>query len=119
MDTNYRLKKLPVTKDLQAPAVLKQTVRASRALAELKGISKTIPNETILISSIPLLEAKDSSEVENIITTHDEMYKQRLFHAGIESPAAKEVLNYNEALQIGFLGVKETGLLTNNQIIEI
>lgn len=110
---------LPPDVDLETKAVLKQAVKSSRALAELKGISKTIPNQSILISTLPLLEAKDSSEIENIITTHDEIYKQELFRNNMQSPAAKEVSNYNDALQTGYGKVKETGLLTNNQILEI
>jgi len=117
--SDFNLKELPPRMDLETPAILKQAVKASRALAELKGISKTIPNQSILISTLPLLEAKDSSEIENIITTHDEIYKQELFRQNIESPAAKEVSNYNEALQKGYETVKKNGLLTNNQILEI
>ncbi len=114
-----KLKELPTKMNLETPLILKQAIKASRALAELKGISKTIPNQSILISTLPLLEAKDSSEIENIITTHDEIYKQELFRDNIASPAAKEVSNYNEALQQGYAKVKQKGLLTNNQILEI
>lgn len=115
----FQLKALPPPGDLETKAVLKQAVNASRALAELKGISKTIPNQSILISTLPLLEAKDSSEIENIITTHDEIYKQELFRQNIENPAAKEVSDYGDALRQGYAQVKQTGLLTNNQILEI
>jgi len=116
---NFILQELPTSFDLETKAVLKQAVKASRALAELKGISKTIPNQSILISTLPLLEAKDSSEIENIITTHDEIYKQEIFRQEIENPAAKEVSNYSEALRSGYEKVKQTGLLTNNQILDI
>jgi Fic family protein len=77
--SNFNLKPLPPPMDLETTAVSKQAVSASRALAELKGISRNIPNQAILISTLPLLEAKDSSEIENIITTHDEIYKQEIF----------------------------------------
>jgi len=116
---NFILNPLPPARNLETPTILKQVVRASRALAELKGISKTIPNESILLSTLPLLEAKDSSEIENIITTHDEIYKQELFRQNIQSPAAKEVSNYNEALSQGYREVVETGLLTNKLILTI
>ncbi len=114
-----QIRELPVKMNLETPAILKQVIEASRALAELKGISKTIPNQSILIGLLPILEAKDSSEIENIITTHDEIYKQELFKESIASPAAKEVSNYNEALQKGYAKVKNKGLLTNKQLLEI
>jgi len=68
---NYILPELPPQTDIETKAVLRQTANAHRYLAELKGISKTIPNQAILINTLPLLEAKDSSAIENIITTHD------------------------------------------------
>ena len=71
--TNFTLKPLPVDVDLETRAVLKKTAFAHRYLAELKGMAATIPNETILISTLTLQEAKDSSEIENIITTHDDL----------------------------------------------
>jgi cell filamentation protein, protein adenylyltransferase len=61
--------------DLETRAVLKKTASVHRCLAELKEMTATIPNETILISTLTLQEAKDSSEIENIITTHDDLYK--------------------------------------------
>lgn len=117
--TDFILQELPPPFELETKAILRQAVKASRALAELKGISKTIPNQSILISTLPLLEAKDSSEIENIITTHDEVYKQELFRQEIENPAAKEVSNYGEAMRSGYEKVKQTGLLTNKQILQI
>ncbi|WP_224994950.1 Fic family protein [Cesiribacter sp. SM1] len=109
---------LPVKKDLETVVILKQLNKSSRALAELKGEAKTIPDESILINTLGLQEAKDSSEVENIITTHDE-----LFRAGVDEHyknlAAKEVQNYVAALKLGFSYVQNTGLLTNRSILEI
>lgn len=61
---------------------------AHRYLAELKGMAATIPNESILISTLTLQEAKDSSEIENIITTHDDLYKSALFANFINNPSA-------------------------------
>ena len=117
--TNFTLKPLPVDVDLETRAVLKKTASAHRYLAELKGMAATIPNETILISTLTLQEAKDSSEIENIITTHDDLYKSELFSDFITSPAAKEVGNYAAALQKGFAQVRKSRLLTVNHILEI
>ena len=99
--------------------VLKKTIQANRLLAELKGISSSMPNQNILIHTLSLQEAKESSEIENIVTTHDEIFKGDLSQPGIISVAAKEVRNYVSALLIGFDSVRKTGLLTNKQILEI
>ena len=119
MVNDFVLSELPPNLELETKAVLKQTVSAYRYLSELKGISKTIPNQGILINTLPLLEAKDSSAIENIITTHDELYKEGLFSDFYNHSAAKEVQNYSEALKTGFEKIKSFGLLTNNIIIEI
>ena len=73
-------------------AVLKKVAEAHRYLAELKGIAASIPNEAILINTLALQEAKDSSEVENIVTTHDELYKANLFEEAITSVWEKILL---------------------------
>lgn len=101
------------------PAILKKLASGSRALAELKGIVASIPNPAILINTLGLQEAKDSSEIENIVTTHDELFKDDMLPEALASPAAKEVLRYRQALRIGFDRVKESGLMTVNHIIEI
>jgi Fic family protein len=80
---------------------------------------RTIPNESILINTLALQEAKDSSAVENIITTHDELYKAELFVSHLTTPAAKEVQSYSAALKKGFDLVRENKLLTNNMIISV
>ncbi|MBN2641171.1 MAG: Fic family protein [Victivallales bacterium] len=110
---------LPLPIDIETPAVLKKLASAHRYLAELKGIAETIPNEIILINTLALQEAKDSSEVENIITTHDELYKQELFSEVINNPASKEVSRYVQAVKTGFKQVRENGLLTTTGILEI
>lgn len=102
-----------------SPAILKKLATASRCLAELKGIAGSIPNQGILINTLALQEAKDSSEIENIITTHDELFKDDVLPEAFANPAAKEVLRYRQALRIGFEKVKHSGLLTANYIIEI
>lgn len=103
----------------ETPAVLKKTAAASRKLAELKGLASSIPNQGILINTLSLQEAKDSSEIENIITTHDELFKTDAFPNLPDNPAAKEVHLYIAALRTGYMLVHKTGLLTANHIIEI
>lgn len=113
------LKKLPIEKDIETKKVLKKLASAHRALAELKGIVASIPNENILINTLGLQEAKDSSAVENIITTHDDIYKAELNLNGFKSLNAKEVQNYISALKKGFALISKNKLLTNNDIIAI
>ena len=102
-----------------APAILKRLASSSRALAELKGIAASIPNQGILINTLGLQEAKDSSEIENIVTTHDELFKDDVLPEAFANAAAKEVLRYRQALRVGFERVRDSGLLTVNHIIEI
>jgi Fic family protein len=103
----------------ETPAILKKNAAASRKLAELKGLASSIPNQGILINTLSLQEAKDSSEIENIITTHDELFKSDAFPSLPDNPAAKEVHHYTQALRTGYKLVHKTGLLTANHIIEI
>ena len=116
----YIIPNLPLPYDLETKAVLKQLNKANKILAELKGLATTIPNEQILISSLTLQEAKESSEVENIVTTQDDLYRASVsINQELQSAATKEVLNYREALQHGFNLVRKRQLLTNNVIKEI
>lgn len=101
------------------PAILKKLASASRRLAELKGIAAVIPNQGILINTLGLQEAKASSEIENIITTHDELFKDDVLPEAFDNPAAKEVLRYRQALRVGFERVGNDGLITVNHIVEI
>ena len=87
---------------LDTPAILKQLAKSSRALAELKGVAASIPKQGILINTLGLQEAKDSSEIENIVTTHDELFKDEVLPDSVTSSAAKEVLRYRQALRVGF-----------------
>jgi len=112
------LKKLPPKVELETRHVLKQLARSHRALAELKGFADIIPNKNILINAITINEAKDSSEIENIITTHDELFKA-MSGDNYKSPSAKEVVNYRTAIWHGYKMVKEKGFLSTNMIIEI
>ncbi len=113
------IKPLPFPQEIETTAVLKKLARAHQALAELKGIAVSIPNEGILISTFSLQEAKDSSAIENIITTHDDLYRSDSAVRLFVSAAAKEVHNYASALYYGFQQVKAHGLLTNNDVLHI
>jgi Fic family protein len=115
----YQIIPLPLPFDVESKVVLKKTTSAGRCLAELKSIAKTIPNEAILINTLVLQEAKDSSAVENIITTHDELFKADVLADLWSFGAIKEVQNYAHALKNGFEIVQKTGLLTANHIVRI
>lgn len=117
---HYTIPILPLTYDLETIDVLKQLNRSNRKLAELRGVAQTIPNEAILINTLALQEAKDSSEVENIITTQDDLFKADLnMSQNVGRLAEKEVLNYREALLAGFQEVREKGILSLNTIKNI
>ena len=117
---SYEIPLLPLPYDLETKAVLRQANKANRKLAELKGVAQTIPNERILISSLTLQEAKDSSAVENIVTTQDDLYRAGL-DAGFTliGAATKEVLFYREAINEGFKLVRNKNILTLNDIKRI
>jgi len=116
---SWELTELPLNVDLETKRVLKALPLAHAALAELKGIASTIPNQSILINTLGLQEAKDSSAIENIITTHDDLYKSELYLGAFKSLQAKEVQNYISALKKGFELITKTGLLTNRSILQI
>ncbi len=118
MPTQGTLSLLPPDAELETRAVLKALAPAHRYLAELKGLAATIPNEHILINTLALQEAKDSSEIENIITTHDELYKADLFAEYLNNPAAKEVSRYATALKTAFEQVKRDRLISVNRIVD-
>lgn len=115
----YELAPLPIDIEFDSKVILKKAASAHRYLAELKGLSATIPNQAILINTLSLQEAKDSSAIENIITTNDELYKEQLYPDTLKHPEAKEVQNYATALKKGFRLVNEKGLLTSNSILLI
>ena len=110
---------LPPQEDLETIAVLKKVAQAHRYLAELKGVANTIPNQNILIDTLSLQEARESSAIENIISTYDDVYQSNSATETFISSAAKEVHAYSKALKTGFELVKKTGLLTNNYILQI
>ena len=113
-----KLNNLPLKKEIETPKVLKKAISANKALANLNGVARIIPNSAILINSLVLQEAKDSSAIENIITTHDELYRANLDIESVTNEA-KEVQNYKEALLRGFSLVKDTKLLLKKHIVEI
>ncbi|ESQ74964.1 Fic family protein [Asticcacaulis sp. AC402] len=110
----YVITDLPPPVDLETIRVYKALNVASRALADLKGQAKTIPNQGILIDTLALQEAKASSEIENIVTTQDELFQAELFPEDAPSPAAKEVALYRDALRLGFGRLTQTGGLIPN-----
>ena len=113
----YNIPDLPLLYDFETREILRQVNRANRKLAELKGVALTIPNEQILINSLTLQEAKDSSEIENIVTTQDDLYKAELnLKETVINASAKEVLSYRQAMQKGFSLVRDKKLLTLNYI---
>jgi Fic family protein len=117
---HFKLDKLPPLREkVETIEVLRQTNKATAALAELKGIAKTIPNQAMLINAVVLQEAKDSSEIENIITTQDELYKALTINKSNISAETKEVVNYRKAIFQGIEIAKKQGFLRVNDIISI
>ncbi len=116
---SYNIPSLPLAIELETVPVLKKAASAHRYLAELKGMSRSIPNQSILVNTLSLQEAKDSSAIENIITTHDELFREELFPEFASNASAKEVKNYVTALKRGFDLVQQSSLLTNNHILTI
>lgn len=110
---------LPPSIELETKDILKAAIDANKSLAELKGIAKTIPNQSILISTLPLQEAKLSSEIENIATTNDKLYEAFASSSENYDPQTKEVLRYREALWEGYNKLNKRGLLTTNLFVEI
>jgi Fic family protein len=118
MNKEFIPSSLPLSFDIETKEILKKSISANKALAKLNGVAKIIPNRDILTNSLTIQEAKDSSEIENIITTHDELYKASLDIKNL-SNATKEVQNYTSALLKGFELVKNNKLLLKKHIVEI
>jgi len=110
---------LPPVVDIETKDVLRKTVSAGRALAQLNGTLQNLPNPTLFLDTIYLQEAKASSEVENIITTNDELYKSLVADKKTENPATKEVLSYKKALWLGLEQIKTKPFITTNLCINI
>ena len=115
-----QLEKLPpVREKVETIEILRQVNKSATALAELKGIAKTIPNQAMLVNAIVLQEAKDSSGIENIITTQDELYKALTVNKSKISADTKEVVNYRKAIFQGFEYIDKQGFLSVNNIVSI
>lgn len=108
---------LPNAASLETRAVWQAVIDAHRSLAELKGLTESLPNGELLVDTLSIQEAKDSSEIENIITTHDELYA--FSHSGACSAANKEVQNYVTALRVGTEIVKKEGLIRLATILAV
>ena len=120
MEHSYHIPHLPLPFDIETKAVMRQLISANRKLAELRGVAQTIPNENILISTLTLQEAKDSSLVENIVTTQDDLYKEESgLQQTVTNASAKEVLDYRAAILRGFDLVRSKKILTCNIICQI
>ena len=104
--------------NLKTNKILEQLTVSSRALAELKGYANTIPNMHILINAVTINEAKDSSAIENIVTTHDDIYKV-LTESGFKEENAKEVVYYRNAIWAGYEQIKKDGFINTNTIVKI
>ena len=116
---SYTIASLPPTQPVETVAVLRKATEAHRYLAELKGVAGTIPNERILVDTLSLQEAKDSSAIENIITTDDEIYRSDYLTLAFATPAAKEVHRYAEALKLGFEEVRRSGGIGTNTVLRV
>ena len=103
----------------QSETLIGQLIMAHRRLAELKGVAPLLPNQDILLNTLTLQEAKDSSALENIITSHDELFKQQLDIPQFNNAAAKEVGRYSEALKLGFERITSKGQLTLDDLVAI
>ena len=110
---------LPPQADIETKQILLKTISAGRALAQLNGTLLNLPNLTLFLDTIYLQEAKASSEVENIITTNDELYKSLVADRKIEDSATKEVLSYKEALWLGLEELKTKPFITTNLCVKI
>ena len=116
---NYAIPDLFALGDLESKSVFKACSHAHRALGELKGVVYTMPNPNILLGTLPFQEAKESSEIENIVTTQDDLYQSNYATQQFASGAAKEVHHYVQAMSLGFHEVQKSGLITLNLIKEI
>jgi Fic family protein len=110
---------LPPMQGIETIAILKKTITASRALAELKGAITNLPNPTLFVDAINLQEAQASSAIENIITTQDELFKASIADKKIEDNATKEVIHYKDALWYGFEELNKRQILNTNLFIAI
>jgi Fic family protein len=114
-----QLPDLPPREQVETPAVLKRCIAARAALAELKGLCESIPNPDVLIRCIGLQEARASSEIENVLTTTDEMYRALANSITATDVATKEVLRYYEAMNTAMHHLQKRAILSTNLFCEI
>ena len=119
-ETPYKLPKLPPEREkVETIEILRSVNKAALAIAELKGIAQTIPNQKMLVNAVVLQEAKDSSEIENIITSTDELYEALTSKKSRSKSEIKEVVNYRRSIFMGYEMIKKQGFLKVNDIIKI
>lgn len=110
---------LPPKTEIETKEVLTKTIKASRALAQLNGAIRNLPNPSLFLDAIHLQEAKASSEIENIITTNDDLYQAIVADKKFDNPATKEVIRNKKAIWLGFKRLEEKPFITTNLCVEI
>ncbi|MEQ8909518.1 MAG: Fic/DOC family N-terminal domain-containing protein [Vicingaceae bacterium] len=110
---------LPPKADLETKEILTKTIRASRALAHLNGALRNLPNPSLFLDTLHLQEAKASSEIENIITTNDDLYQAVVADKKFDNPATKEVISYKEAIWMGVNRLEKNPFITTNLCVEV
>jgi Fic family protein len=110
---------LPPKAELETKEVLSKTIKASRALAQLNGAIRNLPNPSLFLDTLHLQEAKASSEIENIITTNDDLYQAVVADKKYNNPATKEVISYKEAIWLGFSRLEQRPFITTNLCVEL
>ena len=110
---------LPPNVELETKAILTKTIKSSRALAQLNGAIRNLPNPTLFLDTLHLQEAKASSEIENIITTNDDIYQAVVSDKKFDNPATKEVISYKEAIWLGFKSLEKKPFITTNLCVEL
>lgn len=119
LEETYNIPQLPPEFDFETLEIMKALNQATRKLAEVKGLAQVIPNQGILIDTLSLQEAKDSSEIENIVTTNDELFKSGIAGDAKFKGPAKEVAMYKDALRISFEMLHKTDMITNRTLVEM
>lgn len=110
---------LPPKAEIESKAILRKAISANRALVTMASYCRQLPNESIFYSTLFLKEAKESSEIENIVTTNDDLYQAFTASQQIINPNTREVLHYVDALWNGISSIKETGVLTTRSFVKI
>lgn len=110
---------LPPQAELETKEILTKTIGASRALAQLNGAIRNLPNPSLFLDTLHLQEAKASSEIENIITTNDDLYQAVVADKKFDNAATKEVISYKEAIWLGFSRLEQRPFITTNLCIEL